>query len=139
MPRSRLPLGRLAVLVGDRLRKLLLDDSSEDWDIFSEAERRELIFHVMRRLAIGGGMNQYDDAIEPYLRLTKEVYKDLVTVSKSSGGALQVSSLTLAVESVAGTSASLFSRPSPHNFCYVCIDPNARHVKLWYAAWFPMM
>jgi hypothetical protein len=127
------------VLVSDRLRKLLLDDTSEEWELFSAAEREELIFHVLRRLAIGGGMNQYEDSIEPYLKLTKAAYKDLVAVNKSAGGALQVSSLTFAVESVAGGSASLFPRPSPHNFCYVVVDPVARRVKLWYAAFFPMM
>lgn len=46
------------VLVSDRLRKLLLDEEDEGWDLFSDAERSELIFHVMRRLAIGGGMCQ---------------------------------------------------------------------------------
>ena len=127
------------ILVSDRLRKLLLDESSEEWEVFSDQERRELIFHVMQRLAVGGGMNQYDDSIEPYLKLTKALYKDLVTVNKTTGGQLQVSSSTFAIESVAGGSASLFPRPGPHNFCYVCVDPIARHAKLWYAAWFPMM
>jgi hypothetical protein len=89
---------------------------------------------VLQRLAVGGGMNQYDDAIEPYLSLTRALYKDLVTVNKSAGGALQVSSLTFLVESVRGDNAQLFPRASPHNFCYVCVDPAARHVKLWYAA-----
>jgi len=77
---------------------------------------------------------QYDDSIEPYLRLTKALYKDLVTVNKSAGGALQIGSLTFLVTDVAGSCASLFPRPSPHNFCYVVVDPLARHVKLWYAA-----
>lgn len=127
------------VLVSDRLRKLLLDDGSEEWELFSEAERKELIFHVLQRLAVGGGMNQYDDAIEPYLQLTRAIYKDLVTVNKSAGGTLQVSSLTFLIDSVRGENAQLFPRQSPHNFCYVCVDPIARHVKLWYAAWWPMM
>jgi len=127
------------ILVSDRLRKLLLDETSEEWELFSTAERKELIFHVMCRLAIGGGMNQYSDEIEPYLNLTRLLYKDLVAVQKTSAGALQVRSLTFAVHGVDGSSASLFPRPSPHNFCYVSIDPVARHVKIWYAAWFPMM
>lgn len=127
------------ILIGDRLRKLLLDDGSEEWELFSDADRKELIFHVLQRLAVGGGMNQYDDAIEPYLSLTRALYKDLVTVNKSAGGALQVSSLTFLVESVRGDNAQLFPRASPHNFCYVCVDPAARHVKLWYAAWWPIM
>lgn len=127
------------VLVSDRLRKLMLDSEDEHWDLFSEAERRELIFHVMKRLAVGGGLNQYDDNIETYLKLTKAVYKDMVTVNKSTAGSLQVTSHTFAVESVAGSSASLFPRPSEHNFCYVVVDPLSRHVKIWYSAWFPMM
>ena len=91
------------------------------------------------RLAVGGGMNQWEDKVAPYLELTKALYKDLVTVNKSAGGALQVGSFSFIIEGVAGGSASLFSRPSPHNFCYVVVDPLARHVKLWYAAWWPMM
>ena len=127
------------ILVSDRLRKLLLDESSEEWEVFSAAERKELIFHVLQRLAVGGGMNQWDETIEPYFKLTKQVYKDLVTVNKGTSGQLQVSSHTYAVDSVSGSSASLFPRPSPHNFCYVIVDPIARHAKIWYAAWFPMM
>lgn len=127
------------VLVSDRLRKLLLDEASEEWELFTESERSELIFRIMKALVVGGGMNQYDDQIEPYLNLTKAVYKDLVSVHKTAAGTLQVGSLTFAVTDVAGSSCSLFPRPSEHNFCYVTIDPVARHVKLWYSAWFPMM
>ncbi len=127
------------VLVSDRLRRLILDESEEEWDLFSAAERQELIFHIMRRLAVGGGMNQYDDKFEPYLSLTKALYKDLVTVQKSPAGALQVGSHTFEITEAAGSSAPLFPRAGPHNFCYAIVDPLARHVKVWYAAWFPMM
>ena len=48
-------------------------------------------------------------------------------------------SLAYEIVDVQSAGASLFPRPSPHNFCYVVVDPIARHVKLWYAAWFPMM
>ena len=127
------------ILASDRLRKLLLDESSEEWCVYTEAERSELIFHVMKRLAVGGGMNQWDESMDLYLSLTKQLYKDLVTVSKTSTGSLQVSSLTYEVESVTGSSASLFPKQNPHNFCYVVVDPLARIVKGWYCAWFPMM
>lgn len=46
------------ILISNRLQKLLLDEESEEWELFSAAERSELIFHVMRRLHIGGGMCQ---------------------------------------------------------------------------------
>jgi len=124
------------LLVSDRLRKLFVDDSSEEWDLYSAQERSELIFHVLRRLAVGGGMNQYDDEMAPYLNFTKALYKDLVTVHKGAGG-LQVSSLTVEVTGISG--ASLFPRDSPHNFCYITIDPVGRTVKAMYGAWFSMM
>ena len=62
--------------------------------------------------------------------------KDLVTVQKTSGGALQIASTVTQVTSI--SECRLFPRDSPHNFCYLSIDPLARHVKCWYAAWFPM-
>ena len=173
------------ILVSDRLRKMLLDESSDEWCVYTEAERAELIFHVMKRLAVGGGMNQWDDSMDLYLSLTKQLYKgaqacgtrrspvctrlctclhhpphhaphpraaepsfsfhyaaafaDLVTVSKTAAGSLQVSSHTYEVESVTGSSASLFPRQNAHNFCYVAVDPLAKIVKVWYCAWFPMM
>jgi len=127
------------VLASDKLRLMLLDESSEEWDVYSAAERKELIFHVMQRLATGGGLNQYEDSMEPYLDLAKGLYKDLVSVQKDGAGQLQVRSLALQVNSASSTGAPLFPRDTPHNFCYVTIDPLQRHVKYWYFAWFPGM
>ena len=125
------------ILVSDRLRLMLLDESAEEWDVFTPGEREELIFHVLRRLAVGGGMNQHEHEMGPYLDLTKVLYKDLVTVQKSAAGQLQIASLPVEVTAVAG--CQLFPRDGPHNFCYLSVDPVARQVKYWYAAWFPMM
>jgi hypothetical protein len=38
---------------------------------FSTEERREFIFHVFRRLAIGGGLCQHEDDAGPYLAATR--------------------------------------------------------------------
>jgi len=59
-------------------------EESESYLAFTEAERKEFIFHIFMRLAIGGGMCQYEDLIEPYLNATKLFYKDLVSVTKDS-------------------------------------------------------
>ena len=74
-----------------------------------------------------------------YLELTKNVYKELVGVHKLATGALAVRSIVLQVADVTSGGAPLFCRPSPHNFCYVSIDPTLRHVKYWYHAWTPML
>ena len=58
------------VLASDKLRVMLLDESSDEWATYSEAERAELIFHVLARLAVGGGLNQYDEEVRPHRRAT---------------------------------------------------------------------
>merc|ERR1712216_595754 len=105
------------VLVSDKLRLMLLDEESEEWETYSERERTELIFHIFKRLAVGGGLNQYEDYVKPYVDLTKAIYKDMVAVHKDVNGQLQVGSLTFAVSLVSGANASLFPRDSAHNFC----------------------
>lgn len=132
------PCGEM-IIASDRLRLLLLDESSEEWGVFSGSERRELIFHILARLAIGGGLNQYEDAFQPYLDLCKGIYKDLVAVQKDGAGQLHVRSIVLQVTGAAGSTNPLFPTASKHNFCYLTIDPLQRHVKYWYFAFFPMM
>lgn len=127
------------VIASDKLRLMLLDESSEEWEVFSAQERQEMIFHILARLAIGGGLNQYEDQIEPYLTMTKAMYKDLVAVQKDGAGQLQVRSIALHVHAASGTTNSLFPSASKHNFCYLTIDPLQRHVRYWYSAYFPMM
>jgi len=127
------------VLASDKLRVMLLDESSEEWDTYSASERSELLFHLLRRLAVGGGLNQYEDSMVPYLDMCKGLYKDLVAVHKDGAGELRVRSLAFEVSGATGGAAPLFPRESANNFCYVTIDPVQRHVKYWYAAWFPMM
>ena len=127
------------ILASDRLRLLLLDEGSEEWELYTEAERRELLFHLLRRLAIGGGMNQYEDTLEPYKDMCKAVYRDLLAVQKDNAGRLQVRSLALQVTRATTTAAPLWPRDGDNNFLYVSIDPLQRRVTMWYGAWFPMM
>merc|ERR1712166_1114293 len=51
----------------DRLRIALAHPDSEDYEILTDAQRQELITTVFRHLVLGGGMNQWDDHIEPYV------------------------------------------------------------------------
>mmetsp|Transcript_5679 Transcript_5679/g.12356 ORF Transcript_5679/g.12356 Transcript_5679/m.12356 type:complete len:259 (-) Transcript_5679:155-931(-) len=128
------------VLASDKLRLMLLDESAEEWEVFSASERKELLFHLLRRFAVGGGLNQYEEVMAPYLEMCKAVYKELLAVQKDpASGQLQVRSLVFNVMDATGSSAKLFPRNSAHNFCYISIDPLQRHVKAWYNAWFPMM
>ena len=79
-------------------------------------------------------MCQPEENAKVYLDTAKQLYKELVTVRKSKNtGNLVVASIPIAVKSVTGI--SLFpDQDSPHNFCYLVVDPQRRSVKYWSAA-----
>ena len=56
---------------------LLLEDS-DNYDIFSNADRQEFLFVLFKHLCLGGAVCQYEDDIKPYMETTKLIYKDLV-------------------------------------------------------------
>ncbi|KAJ3118138.1 hypothetical protein HDU96_003667 [Phlyctochytrium bullatum] len=66
-------------VVSDELRRCLLMEEFESFDLFSAAERKEVIFLVFKALCLGGRLCQFEDELEPYLDTTKKLYKDLVT------------------------------------------------------------
>jgi hypothetical protein len=49
-----------------------------------QEERQEFIFHIFTRCIVGGSMCQFDDQIEPYLEMTKSIYKDMISVQKNA-------------------------------------------------------
>ena len=44
--------------------------------------QNEFIFKLFQMLVIGGSICQYEDNVEEYLDVLKNLYKDLVTVAK---------------------------------------------------------
>lgn len=63
---------------------MLIDEGSEHYTIYSEKERKELLFKLFQLLVVGGSMNQYEDLIAPYLDCTRTLYKSLVNVRKNA-------------------------------------------------------
>ncbi|KAG8458034.1 hypothetical protein KFE25_007241 [Diacronema lutheri] len=128
------------VLASDRLRLALLDEGSDEYALFSVAERDELLFRILRHLAVGGGLCQYDDSINAVLDSVKSAYRDLVRVHKSAQGQLEVSSWTYRVDALeAAAGGDLWPRASPHNFAYVSVDHARRHVTFWSNAFLPLL
>lgn len=82
-----LPCG---ITVSDQLRGLFMlseEENPECYEIFSEEERNEFLWHVMWRLLAGGAVNQYEDEFEPYKDACREVYKSLISVGRSNNNA----------------------------------------------------
>ncbi|KAG9405465.1 hypothetical protein AC1031_003357 [Aphanomyces cochlioides] len=125
--------------VSDYLRDMVVNPDSEHASLFSSAEQDEAVFQIFKRLVIGGAMSQPDDNLEPYLSMTKQVYKALVSVRKEADSkALQVySQVYLFTDDDSSNQPQLFPTSSPFNACFVAVDPKKHAVLCWYAPFVP--
>jgi len=57
---------------------MLLDEESEEYNLYSEDERNEFVFRIFQMLVLGGTLCQFEDILQPYLDVTKSIYKDLI-------------------------------------------------------------
>jgi hypothetical protein len=131
---------------GSMLREMALNEDSEHALVYDDDEKDEFLYRVFRHLIIGGGMCQPDESIEPYFRCTREIMKGLLTVKKvkSSGvdadgsaskAKVVVTSQVIAVDGTERDVPGLFPKDSPHNLCYLIVDPSKRRVVVWRNAW----
>ncbi|CAD5116654.1 DgyrCDS5522 [Dimorphilus gyrociliatus] len=120
-------------IASDELRKMMLSEESDYYDIFDESEKSELLFRLFRHLCIGGQVCQYEDELQPYLDITKGLYKDLVSVVKdSNSNKLKVQSIAFKVTAFEKDGAIYFPSTKNHmqDFAYLIIDPLKRHVNV---------
>lgn len=135
--RGRLEEEWEGVPIVNLIREAILVDESEIYDTFSEQDRKEFLFRIFSHLLFGGASNQYEDHVEEYFKVTKAVYKDLLTVRRSDTGDVEVLSTVASVLSL-GPGGSLFPKDSLLNFCYVIFDPVVRHIRVWYFGYRPL-
>jgi hypothetical protein len=60
----------------------MLVEDSEAYSVFSQDQRDEFLFHIFKRIVVGGSLYQYENTIELYLEMTKTFYKDIVSARK---------------------------------------------------------
>jgi hypothetical protein len=125
------------VPISNLIREVVLMEESELYDSFTEKERKEFLFRIFSHLVFGGASNQYEDHVEEYFKVTKEVYKDLLTVRRNDAGDVEVLSTVASIQSL-GEGGRLFPKESPLNFFYVIHDPLTRHVRCWYFGYKPI-
>ena len=125
------------ITVSDKLKQALLIEDSEPYCVFSQDQRDEFLFHIFKRIVVGGSLCQYEDRIEPYLEMTKDFYKDIVSAAKEpETGKIYIRSVPVEIISI--EKSSLYrNKFHPQNFFYVVIDPYQRYVHLWYHNWVP--
>ncbi|KAF7473161.1 Hypothetical predicted protein [Marmota monax] len=121
-------------LISDELRKVLLVEDSEKYEVFRQPDREEFLFCLFKHLCLGGSLCQYEDVLNPYLETTKLIYKDLVSVRKHpQTKKIQITSSIFKVTAYDSTGVCY---PSTKNheqtFSYFIVDPIKRHVNVLY-------
>lgn len=56
---------------------MLLDEECDEYNVYSNETRQEFIFRIFQMLVLGGVLCQYEDTLQPYLDVTKKLYKSL--------------------------------------------------------------
>ncbi|XP_012232310.1 cilia- and flagella-associated protein 300-like [Linepithema humile] len=117
-------------LVSDNLRGMLLDEESEEYNLYSEDERKEFVFRIFQMLVLGGILCQFEDMLQPYLDITKNIYKDLIRVQKqNNSNDLFVSTLVLEVIAKDSKGQNYFPfNPNRQNIAFLLVDANSREI-----------
>jgi len=114
---------------------MLLVPESEFSDVFSDEDKDEFLVRIFGHLVVGGSLCQYEDILNPYLTVSKLLYKDLVSVQVDTGDeSTKVVSEVIQILSTRseGSPDLLFTKPHVNNFFYMAIDPFQRTVKTFY-------
>jgi hypothetical protein len=125
------------ITVSDKLKQAMLVEDSEAYSVFSQDQRDEFLFHIFKRIVVGGSLCQYENTIEPYLEMTKAFYKDIVSAAKEpETNKIYIRSVPVEILSI--EKSNIYKKKyHPQNFFYVIIDPYQRYVHLWYHNWVP--
>lgn len=68
------------ILIPDKLKEALVMEESEYYPAFSDECRNEFLFHVFKRIVLGGSLCQWEDYVTEYFRMTKLFYKGNITI-----------------------------------------------------------
>jgi hypothetical protein len=109
-------------------------EDSDNYCLFNENDRNQLLFRLFSRMCVGGGMCQYEDEVTPYLDAVKGLYKELISVRRNkSTQAVEVCSDVFLIE---GTDCgAIFPNDNSNNLCVVSIDATKRQVTYFYSGW----
>ncbi|NXP72699.1 CF300 protein, partial [Ramphastos sulfuratus] len=122
------------ILIADELRKVLLVEDSDHYDLFSQLDRKEFLFCLFKHLCIGGTLCQFEDVVGPYLETTKALYKDLVSVQKNrETKEIHVVSTVFRVSAYDDKGLCYpSSKTHEQTFAYLIVDPCKQHVHILY-------
>ncbi|KAM8975358.1 cilia- and flagella-associated protein 300 [Pelodytes ibericus] len=120
--------------ISDELRKVLLQEDSDKYAIFSQPERAEFLFLLFKHICLGGALCQFEDTVDPYIETTKSIYKDMLSVQKDpESKKINIISAVFKVTAYDEHGVCYPSkRPHEQTFAYLIVDPLNRHVNVLY-------
>ena len=110
------------IQVDDMLRDMFVNPDSDNVDMYSDEEKSQLLYTLLKLFVVGGCMCQPETDIARYLEATRDLYKALLTVFKrDSDGALTVAGRCYNVTALDG--ASLHATDDARNSMIIIVDP----------------
>ncbi|KAL3313094.1 hypothetical protein Ciccas_008310 [Cichlidogyrus casuarinus] len=123
------------ILISDELRKALLVDDSDNYNLFDNSDRDEFLFRLFKHICLGGELCQVETDLQVYLDFTRALYRDLVSVVKASDTKqLRLISQVYEVKIRDGKDL-IFPSTMEHTntFAYAIVDPMKRTLTfLWH-------
>ena len=110
------------------LQTAIFDPESDEYDIFDEDDRKELIFRLLRGCVIGGEICQFEDSFDPYDTMVINLYRDMIgkSVVRSAAGSVIVVAHAFSVTELDNLKVCLDDR----SFALITIDPIERKVRM---------
>ncbi|XP_050587168.1 cilia- and flagella-associated protein 300-like [Bombus affinis] len=117
-------------LISDNLRAMLLDEECPEYNLYLKDEREEFIFRIFQMLVLGGILCQYEDILNPYLEVTKAIYKDLVRVQTNKDADLSISTIVLQIVAKDNRGQAYFPYDPHHkqNIGFLLIDGTTHEI-----------
>ncbi|OHT04690.1 hypothetical protein TRFO_27687 [Tritrichomonas foetus] len=117
-----------SIWVSDLLQTALVDDESEEYEVFTENDRKELIFYIMKALVLGGEICQYEDNWDTYEPIVISLYRDVVgqSVVKNTSGAVSIVARSFLIKKVNDTEVCTDER----SFYLVVVDTIGKKVRV---------
>ncbi|KAJ8342780.1 hypothetical protein SKAU_G00327080 [Synaphobranchus kaupii] len=118
----------------DELRKMLMIEDSENYEIISQEERQEFLFRLFKHFCLGGELCQYEDVVTHYIETTRLIYKDMLSVQKDpETKEIRIVSTVLKVTAYDDSGLCYPSEKEvEQTFAYLIVDPFKRNVYVLY-------
>ena len=117
------------VWVSDLLQTAILDEDSDEYDAFSEVDRKELIFQLIKAIVIGGEICQYEDTWDVYEPVVISLYKDCIgqSVVKNTSGAVTIVAKAFLLKKINGKDVRM---DYDRSFCLLIVDTVGKKLKM---------